>query len=80
MNTTKLVTRYWQVECEDRDTDYPGWHHDEDDRFLSVSQAIEEAKWLAESEGAFFKRFRVVEVNVVTEIIEIEVFEANNEN
>lgn len=80
MSNTKFLTRYWQIESEDRDPDYPGWHHDEDEKYLSPQQAIANAKVLAKREGEFFKRFRVVEVNVVTEITEIEVFETENEN
>jgi hypothetical protein len=75
-----LKERFWQLECEDRDPDYPGWNYDADDRFCSPSEAIEEAKRLAKKEGEFFKRFRVVEVTVVTTIDEVEVFETEVEN
>jgi hypothetical protein len=72
---------YWQIEYEDRDPDFPGWHHEEDEIFLSVSQALEEAKKLAERDGEFFKRFRVVEVYIETTIItdEVAVFETEEE-
>jgi hypothetical protein len=78
--STPIKERYWLVEYEDRDTDYPGWHCDEDEKFLSESQAIAEAKWLAETEGTFFKAFRVVRVEVETTITELVTFEAKNED
>lgn len=72
---TVLKERYWMVEGEDRNPDYPGWQPD-DQKFLSVSQAIEEAEKLAKSEGEFFKRFCVVEVEVETTIKEVVSFDA----
>lgn len=74
---------YWQVEYEDTDPDFPGWNSDEDDRFCSVSQALDEAKRLAKHEsGEFFKRFRVVEVYTETTITvdEVAVFETEDGN
>jgi hypothetical protein len=77
-----VLEHYWQIEYEDRDTDFPGWNSDEDDRFCSVSQAIEEAKKLALVDGEFFKRFRVVEVFIETKITtsEVAVFETEDGN
>jgi hypothetical protein len=75
-----IKERYWLIEHEDRDPDFPGWHCDEDERFLSESQAIEEAKWLAETEGTFFKGFRVVKVEVETKVTEVTVFKAEDED
>ena len=71
---------YWLIEHKDRDIDYPDWYCDEDEKFLSESQAIEEAKWLAETEGVFFKTFRVVKVEVETKVTEIATFETKDEN
>jgi hypothetical protein len=71
---------YWLIEHKDRDTDYPGWYCDEDEKFLSESQAIEEAKWLAENEGVFFKAFRVVKMEVETKVTEVVTLEAKNED
>jgi hypothetical protein len=70
---------YWLIEHEDRDPDYHGWHCDEDEKFLSESQAIEEAKRLAETEGTFFKGFRVVKVEVETKVTEVVAFETKYE-
>lgn len=72
-NTSKQ--RYWLIEHEDRDPDYPGWNREEDEKFYNSHEAIAEAKWLAETEGEFFLKFRVVEVNVVTTTEEVAVFE-----
>jgi hypothetical protein len=71
---------YWLIEHKDRDTDYPDWYCDEDEKFLSESQAIEEAKWLAETEGTIFKGFRVVKIEVETKVTEVVTLEAKDEN
>ena len=74
---TPIKERYWQIESEDRDPDYPGWHHEVDDIFLSVGQALQEARKLSEKEGVFFKRFRVIEVytETITTVEQVAVFE-----
>jgi hypothetical protein len=72
---TVLKERYWMVEGEDRNPDYPGWQPN-DKKFLSVSQAIEEAEKLSKNEGEFFKRFSVVEVEVDTIIKEVASIDA----
>ena len=71
---------YWLIEHEDRDPDYPGWYCEEDEKFLSETQAIEEAKWSAENEGVFFKAFRVVKLEVETKVTEVAVFETKDED
>jgi hypothetical protein len=77
-----VLEHYWEIEYEDKDPDCPGWRHDEDEKYLSVSQALKEAKKLAEKEGEFFKRFRVVEVFIETTITtnEVAVFETEDGN
>jgi hypothetical protein len=71
---------YWLIEHEDRDADYPGWHYDDSEKFLSESQAIEEARWLAENEGTFFKGFRVVKMEIETKVTEVVTLKAKDEN
>jgi hypothetical protein len=71
---TPIKERYFLIEYEERDPNSPGWNYDDTDKYLSVSQAIEEAEKLAENEGDFYKAFRVVEVCTETKITVIKEF------
>lgn len=72
-----LKEHFWQIEGEDRDPNYPAWtcpNNDDQDKYLSVTQAIGDAKKLAKNEGKSYKRFRVVEVEIHTTIKEVATF------
>lgn len=72
-----IKERYWLIEYEDRDPDFSGWSRDEDVKYLSVSQAIKDAESLAENEGEFFRKLRVVEIytETIIDVNEVAVFE-----